>query len=1061
MKHLGRFFSIINIALLVFTLFIVSLRVYAQEDPSAESASLEGSSYIHARPSTNGKLKVSGTHIVDQNGQPVILKGISTHGLTWFPQFINEEYFAQLSSEWDCNLIRLPMYSETYCRSEEPSLSLLKSGVEYAIKNDMYVIVDWHILNDHDPNINLDKAMVFFDRISAEYADVPNVIYEVCNEPNGTTDWKDVYDFCNKTVPIIRRNSPDSIILVGTPDFGRALISALRRPIPFENIMYSLHFYAASHYENLQSILLEAVEDDLPVFISECGLPEETGDGNVDYENAIVWFDMLHKNGISYTIWSFSNKSESSAMIKPDFEHKGPITDNDLTSTGLWVKDLIKGADPGSIPIRSASKEATVKYALSRIFGQPSLNSIYSWPRAALPVICFLLVASLLTALLRMMVKRKYPVYSQTKEPESFKKKRRFEKLFSVLRWIVLVLSIFFSVMYLYWRMFFSIPFEIGIFPVICNIILLIVELFGFFESLVLYSNLISIKTYPLPEIKADEYPDVDIFIATYNEPTDLLQKTINACNHLKYPDKSKVHIWVCDDNRRKEMRALAERMNVGYFDRPDNKGAKAGNLNNAMAHTSSPYIVTLDADMIVKSDFLMKTIPYFVQAKKDGVNLGLLQTPQCFYEPDIFQYSLYSEKNAPNEQDFFYRTIEVAKTSSNSVIYGGSNTILLRKALEDINGFYTGSITEDFATGLLLEAKGYVSLALPEPLASGKTPDTFKEHVKQRVRWGRGVISTAKKLHIISTPGLSIFQRLSYWSSVVFWYSPIKCLIYILSPLVFAVFGIPVFKCTFMDLLIFWLPMFIAQDMCLRAYSQNSVSLKWSGIYETSVMPFLLVPVVKEMLGMTTSTFAVTNKDKKPVQKEVDKKSMRPFIILIVLSVFGLIRMLFLINGIESLGLVILAFWIIRNLYYLIMSLFLIDGREYDADEVKVVDADLASIKDKENTVFDGITTYMTDHSISIYLDEAAPLLIGDRVDINVEHNGFSADVHGVITKVTKLRNSQSVIYSIEILDFKENENEYDQVLFDRIPSLPQSLTRDYGMFVHMAKILAHRIIE
>ena len=138
-------------------------------------------------------------------------------------------------------------------------------------------------------------------------------------------------------------------------------------------------------------------------------------------------------------------------------------------------------------------------------------------------------------------------------------------------------------------------------------------------------------------------------------------------------------------------MRALAKRMGVGYFDRPNNEGAKAGNLNHALSLTSAPYIVTLDADMIVKSDFLLKTIPYFVDVEKRNselpedqqVHLGLLQTPQAFYDPDVFQHALYSETRTTNEQDYFYRTIEVARTGSNSVIYGGSNTIISREALE------------------------------------------------------------------------------------------------------------------------------------------------------------------------------------------------------------------------------------------------------------------------------------------------------------------------------------------------------------------------------------------
>ena len=128
--------------------------------------------------------------------------------------------------------------------------------------------------------------------------------------------------------------------------------------------------------------------------------------------------------------------------------------------------------------------------------------------------------------------------------------------------------------------------------------------------------------------------------------PAELLEKTVNGCKHLRYPDQNKVHIWVCDDNRRPEMRALA----VGYFDRPDHEGAKAGNLNHALARTSAPYVVTLDADMIPKSDFLMKTIPYFVdvELRMEGEeeqrkkHLGFLQTPQAFYTPDIFQHALY-----------------------------------------------------------------------------------------------------------------------------------------------------------------------------------------------------------------------------------------------------------------------------------------------------------------------------------------------------------------------------------------------------------------------------------
>lgn len=225
--------------------------------------------------------------------------------------------------------------------------------------------------------------------------------------------------------------------------------------------------------------------------------------------------------------------------------------------------------------------------------------------------------------------------------------------------------------------------------------------------------------------------------------------------------------------------------------------------------------------------------------------------------------------------------------------------------------------------------------------------------------------------------------------------------------------------------------------------------------------MPFMLIPIVKELFGISLTSFAVTDKSGKKKDHTVDKKAMAPFIILIALTVLAIIRILSMITGWETFGLFILTFWLLRNLYFLIMSFFLVDGRDREAEEVKVVDADPANIKKAEGAVFEGITTCMTEHSLSIYLDETADLYIGDRVDVTVDHSEFSADVHGVITGITELKNSTGIVYAVEILDFKGNENEYDQVLFDRIPSLPQSLNKDLGIFRHPIKIIAHRILS
>ena len=217
-------------------------------------------------------------------------------------------------------------------------------------------------------------------------------------------------------------------------------------------------------------------------------------------------------------------------------------------------------------------------------------------------------------------------------------------------RRVSFVINMFCTITYLVWRIFFTIPFEYGIVSIVAGVGLLVVEALGMIESFVHYANMSSVHGYPLPKIPIERYPHVDIFIATYSEEPKLLCKTINGCKHIDYPDPSKVHIYLCDDNRRPEMRKLAEQMGVNYLDRPDNKGAKAGNLNNALKHSTSPYVVTLDADMIPKSDFLMKMVPYFVDAEiknegreeEDKIKLGFVQSPQCFYNPDLFQFNLF-----------------------------------------------------------------------------------------------------------------------------------------------------------------------------------------------------------------------------------------------------------------------------------------------------------------------------------------------------------------------------------------------------------------------------------
>jgi len=636
-----------------------------------------------------------------------------------------------------------------------------------------------------------------------------------------------------------------------------------------------------------------------------------------------------------------------------------------------------------------------------------------------------------------------------TKEKEG--KFKRFWRDWKGKIWFFI--NMFFTIIYLVWRIFFTIPFEYGIVSIVAGFALLIVEVLGMVEAFVHYANMYSVKGYDLPEVPLDMYPHVDVFIATYSEEPALLYKTINGCKYMDYPDKSKVHIYLCDDNRRPEMRALAAKMGVNYLDREDNEGAKAGNLNNALAHSNSPYVVTLDADMIPKSDFLLKTIPYFVDAEiknkgrkeEDKIKLGFLQSPQAFYNPDLFQFNLFSEGRIPNEQDYFYKDIQVARTRTNSVIYGGSNTVLAREALEAIGGFYTKAITEDFATGILIQKAGYVSMGIGEPLASGMSATDLQGLIQQRVRWGRGVIATGRKMHIYTCKDMSFAQKINYWASIWYWYAPLKRLIYMLSPLLYATFGFMVFKCTLPQVLVFWLPMYISSNVSLKMLSHNIRNTKWTSIYENVLFPFMLIPIILETFGISLKKFKVTDKEARQSRRGQNLIYMIPFLILIVLSVIGLINCITIMFDSGSFGPIVVVFWIVYNLYLLIMSLFFVDGRVLYRKKERVPVALSCRMRDEKYDL-EGVTKDISEGGISVYLDEPRYFREGEWLEVDLWSDRYKSKLLVEVVYVSKINDRWS--YSMKILDYKDTYDEYLQLMYDRVPVLPAEIKKDSGSF-------------
>lgn len=319
----------------------------AGRDDSGISDTQEAETEAFVSPATSGALHVEGTQLTDSHGKAVQLRGISTHGLSWFPEYINEECFRQLRQEWNVNVVRLAMYTDEYggyCSGGDQNAlkELVKCGVEYATAQDLYVIIDWHILYDSNPNINLDAAKDFFAEMAEQYGEYDNVLYEICNEPNGDTSWEDIKNYAQEIIPIIRTYDENGIIIVGTPNWSQRVDEAAADPITgYENIMYTLHFYAASHTDSLRNTMIQAVEAGLPVFVTEYGICDSSGNGPINEEQAGQWISAMNEYGISYVAWNLSNKEETSAIIKSTCKKTSGFTAEDLSDSGRWLYQLL------------------------------------------------------------------------------------------------------------------------------------------------------------------------------------------------------------------------------------------------------------------------------------------------------------------------------------------------------------------------------------------------------------------------------------------------------------------------------------------------------------------------------------------------------------------------------------------------------------------------------------------------------------------------------------------------------------------------------------------------
>ncbi|GLZ29342.1 hypothetical protein Lesp02_15320 [Lentzea sp. NBRC 105346] len=295
----------------------------------------------------NGQLHVCGVKLCNQYNKPIQLRGMSTHGIQWYSQCIKTASLDALANDWKADILRISMYIQEDGYETDPRkfTDMVHGYIEEATKRGMYALVDWHQLDPGDPNYNLSRAKTFFTEIAQRHKDKVNIIYDIANEPNGVS-WSGIKSYAEQLIPVIRAQDPDSVVFLGTHGWaslgvsdGRNETDIINNPVNATNIMYTFHFYAASHHDEYFNALSRAA-DRIPIFVTEFGTQTYTGDGGNDFTYSQKYLDFLASKKIGWTNWNFSDDFRSGAVFKTGTCSGSTFAGTGvLKPAGVWVRE--------------------------------------------------------------------------------------------------------------------------------------------------------------------------------------------------------------------------------------------------------------------------------------------------------------------------------------------------------------------------------------------------------------------------------------------------------------------------------------------------------------------------------------------------------------------------------------------------------------------------------------------------------------------------------------------------------------------------------------------------
>ena len=493
----------------------------------------------------------------------------------------------------------------------------------------------------------------------------------------------------------------------------------------------------------------------------------------------------------------------------------------------------------------------------------------------------------------------------------------------------------------------------------------------------------------PLPE-DPENWPAVDLLIPTYNEPLNVVRYTALAAMNIDWP-ADKLNVYILDDGKREEFRKFAEDAGIGYMTRDDNAHAKAGNINRALERLDAPFVAIFDSDHVPTRSFLQVTLGWFLRDRK----LGMLQTPHHFYSPDPFERNLGQFRVIPNEGELFYGIVQDGNDFWNATFFCGSCAVLRRTALDEIGGIAVETVTEDAHTSLRMQMNGWNTAYINIPQAAGLATERLSGHVKQRIRWARGMIQILRTDNPLFAKGLTFWQRLCYFNAMTHFLYALPRLIFLTAPLIYLILGKTNVPGYWAAILAYAFPHLVLSVLTnSRIQGQHRHSF-WNETYETVLAPYIFLPTMLALINPKLGSFNVTAKGGVVNRSFFDTRIAQPFLLMLFLNFCGILMAIpryfyvplwpfsLAYDGTHPGTIVMNLIWTVFNIIVLGVATAVAWESQQRRQTVRVAMTVPADVVLADGTVVQGATADLSTGGCRINIDRSFTALPGESVKL------------------------------------------------------------------------------